>query len=76
MQQKQHRNVKQKTLLSTGKYAEMVPAKLIPNTCTSIHFIMIKITSNRQTHVFVNISKSKTRVKLNSGQGPDFSIQL
>ena len=76
MEQKQHRNVKWNTLLSTGKYAKLVPAKLIPNTCTTIHFITIKITTDRQTRVFVNISKSKTGVKLNSGLSPDLSIQL
>jgi len=75
-EQTKHRNVKRKTLLSTGKYTKLVPAKLIPNTCTRIHFITIKITTDRQTRVFVNISQSKTGVKLNSGLSPDFSIQL
>jgi len=75
-EQKQHRNVKRNTLLNTGKCAKLVPAKLIPNTCTSIHFITTKITTDRQTRVFLNISKSKTRVKLNSGLSPDFSVQL
>ena len=68
--------MKRNTLLSTGKYAKLVPAKLVPNTCTSVHFITTKIISNRQTRVFVNISKSKTGVKLNSGLSPDFSVQL
>jgi len=38
--------------------------------------VMSKITSNRQTRAFVNISKSKTSVKLNSGLSPEFSVQL
>ena len=67
MEQTKHRNGKWKTLLSTGKYAELVTAKLIPNTCTRIHFITIKIT-----RLETNISKSK----LNSGLSPDFSVQL
>ena len=49
----------------------MVTAKLIPNTCTRIHFITIKIT-----RLETKISKSKTGVKLNSGLSPDLAFSF